>query len=686
MDDYRQFQKFNVIDEVYIEDTVNASFNKIFSFENNGDCCLPNSNTMFKEDAWHIKELYDIKSILNDTKSKLNNYRLNEWSEHTRKRNKAGSVIYFIDKRIEPEFVTQAWCKFYEIVSRFPLVPNNAITNKSFTSVHLCEAPGAFITSLNHWLKSHHPLIKWDWIGTTLNPYYEGNSIERMITDDRFIIHTLEHWEFGPYNTGNIVEEENREQIIENCRRKDVYLVTADGSVDCSNDPGEQEQIVTQLHHCETITALNILSEGGSFLLKMFTIFEHTTVSLLYLLFCCFESIHMFKPATSKEGNSEVYVICLNFKSFQFMKNREIFNKKFNDISTKAMFCREDIPDNFIQEIIKCAEFFKNHQCKVILENIESYDKNFKDVILERIKRTIAERYIDIYELKKLHNKNSEIVGRTKLMAYNNFCCDARSPLDSYNERRSISDLEPVCRLKVLLKLLQNIETLEKDYRFERETKQFYKLWINFGKPYRRIQSSKFVPTKILKTLNQSFEVMEIMNICSDFTTEESVIKYLDRMRFNEELTTIIKFKHINEENNYQLINDIYETLGKIAQGNNLVFIGYSLFSQMNVGLLKLVSRFFYSMNFQPDNNLGYVIIFNNLLSEKNTISRNGRKNFDQLLQVAKLAKSKEKIILSVFSMLDLYETVWMKNITYINLWNIKCFAKNIREKIAQEK
>lgn len=236
MDGYRQFQRFNILDEVYIEDTVNASFNKIFSFENNGDCCLPNPNTMFKEEAWHIKELYAIKEILNETKSKLNNYRLNEWSEHTRKRNKAGSVIYFIDRTIEPEFITQAWCKFYEIVSRFPLVPNDAITNKSFTSVHLCEAPGAFITSLNHWLKSHHPLIKWDWIGTTLNPYYEGNSIERMITDDRFIIHTHENWDFGPYNTGNIVEQENREQIIENCRMKDVYLVTADGSVDCSND------------------------------------------------------------------------------------------------------------------------------------------------------------------------------------------------------------------------------------------------------------------------------------------------------------------------------------------------------------------------------------------------------------------------------------------------------------------
>lgn len=468
MDDYQQ--EFNFINEISIDETVNTLFNKTFSLENNGEFILPNANSMFTEDIWDIKELYEIKFKLNETKSKLNNYRLNQWSEHTRKRNKAGAVLWFIDKTIEPEFITQAWCKFYEIVSRFPLISNNAIKNKSFTSVHLCEAPGAFVTSLNHWLKTHYPLIKWDWIATTLNPYYEGNSIERMITDDRFIIHTLEHWNFGPYNTGNIVEEENRQQIINNCKGKNnIFLVTADGSVDCSNDPGEQEQIVTKLHLCETITALSILSNGGCFLLKMFTIFEQTSVSLIYLLLCCFKSIHLFKPATSKEGNSEIYVICLNFNSKIFANNCEIFNEKFNTFfSSKAIFCRDDIPEKFLQQIINCAEYFKNHQCKVILDNIESFNKNFKNINLEIIKKTVAERFVDIYDLKKLDNEDLQIVGRTKLAAYKNICSITRSPLDSYNERKVMNDLEPNCRLNILLKILQNVEIQEREYRFER--------------------------------------------------------------------------------------------------------------------------------------------------------------------------------------------------------------------------
>lgn len=39
-------------------------------------------------------------------------------------------------------------------------------------------------------------------------------------------------------------------------------LVTADGSVDCMSDPGEQETCVEHLHYCELITALSVLSEG----------------------------------------------------------------------------------------------------------------------------------------------------------------------------------------------------------------------------------------------------------------------------------------------------------------------------------------------------------------------------------------------------------------------------------------
>ena len=41
------------------------------------------------------------------------------------------------------------------------------------------------------------------------------------------------------------------------------FKVTADGSVDCADNPGEQEHHLSRLHWCETISALLILSNGN---------------------------------------------------------------------------------------------------------------------------------------------------------------------------------------------------------------------------------------------------------------------------------------------------------------------------------------------------------------------------------------------------------------------------------------
>ncbi|OWK61685.1 Cap-specific mRNA (nucleoside-2'-O-)-methyltransferase 2 [Lonchura striata] len=63
-----------------------------------------------------------------------------------------------VKKCVNAELCTQAWCKFHEILCSFSLLPEEALQDGELNSVHLCEAPGAFIASLNHFLKSHHVL------------------------------------------------------------------------------------------------------------------------------------------------------------------------------------------------------------------------------------------------------------------------------------------------------------------------------------------------------------------------------------------------------------------------------------------------------------------------------------------------------------------------------------------------
>ena len=61
----------------------------------------------------------------------------------------------------------------------------------------------ADVTKFEHHLSGFNG--QWNWIGNTLNPYYEGNSLSEMIDDDRLIIDTLDRWHFGADNTGNIM-------------------------------------------------------------------------------------------------------------------------------------------------------------------------------------------------------------------------------------------------------------------------------------------------------------------------------------------------------------------------------------------------------------------------------------------------------------------------------------------------
>ena len=77
------------------------------------------------------------------------------------------------------------------------------------------------------------------------NPHYEGNDLGYMINNDRFIIGTLDHWDFGDDNTGDLMRQENLAKLIDRSSELgEVDLVTSDGSIDCQGDPGRQESIV----------------------------------------------------------------------------------------------------------------------------------------------------------------------------------------------------------------------------------------------------------------------------------------------------------------------------------------------------------------------------------------------------------------------------------------------------------
>lgn len=422
---------------------------------------LPEPNSVFKEQPWQLDNLQTLKEDLNRVKSRLNDFNLDEWQRHTYRMNWAGDVLSYVKRCVCPEFTTQAWCKFYEIVCSFPLVPLNEISrnggSNNFTSVHLCEAPGAFVVALNHWLKLNARHVRWDWMASTLNPYCEGNPYNKMVEDDRFIRHTLRHWCFGADNTGNLMRLANLDALVERSKaiaddgRGPIMLVTADGSIDCTDMPGEQENAVVHLQLCETIACMHLLQEGGNFLLKVFTLFEHQSVCLMYLLSCAFQQVTVTKPATSKAGNSEMYVVCLNFKGREHVAPYlSVLRQHYDVCPARAMFSQRYIEDCFMETIKNCSEFFKRHQCEVIENNINAFhSKSYNKLLIElkQIRQEIASMYLKNYKLTKI-SPMDEIIGRKVIEKSSNYIMTKKMRHDSYNERCKKQNLKPIERLR----------------------------------------------------------------------------------------------------------------------------------------------------------------------------------------------------------------------------------------------
>ena len=401
-----------------------------------------------------IKQYFDnfqsMKDELNVAKCLLNNIDIVKWHRHTKYMHLCGQIVSILSQHVNAELVTQAWTKFYTILNTFDLFKN--INLRNVNTVHLCEAPGSFVTSLNHFFKSHYgDKILWNWSATTLNPYYEGNNVYQMIDDDRFIIETLPHWDFGPEFTGDIMNTENLNDMEEKFKDISVTLVTADGSMDCSGNPGEQENLVGLLLLWEIITAVRVLSDGGSFVLKMFTLFEKFTISLVYFLHTLFQSVTFIKPGPSKPGNSEVYVVCEVFSKENCLKS-QLF-KIFVDAAMNNKMLEADIfdkiPKTFVNDIMKYVEIFTVRQIHEIKKNLETF-KNNNHLIpreeLKEIKDYIAKRFLkefSVYPIK-------DVVAPSFVMKMKHGLFYDRSTASnfkrgSYNERIQKNEEQETC-------------------------------------------------------------------------------------------------------------------------------------------------------------------------------------------------------------------------------------------------
>ncbi|XP_059051366.1 cap-specific mRNA (nucleoside-2'-O-)-methyltransferase 2 [Achroia grisella] len=602
-----------VLRDEEFETEINELFSKKYSFRFNSSWKLPDRKLWFSSPPWKAKDLEVLKSRLNFHKSQLNDFNIEEWSSHTRRRNPAGDVGWKLRCIVNPEFPTQAWTKFYECASTYNIIPKEVTAIRKFVSLHLCEAPGAFITSLNHYLKLNHPEVNWKWVANTLNPYYEGNSPSNMISDDRFMFHTLNNWDFGVDNTGNLMDWDNSQATVKKATSLgNVLLVTADGSIDCMQRPDAQEEVTSPLHYCEIITALQALSPGGTFIFKLFTLFEHSTVNLLYLINHMFGEVNIYKPLTSRQGNSEVYAICINYKGSVYLEQyipilkTAYGTEQYNNMS---LFPQDSIPESFLKQIHECAYYFCIMQCQVINNNLQAYLMQNNISLhrdMKRIRGLVATEFIWRYGLKPLDMEHEILKGALHEECKTNM--NPRYHRGSYTERQLYSKMSMKEKSKTIHSLLQAEimsnpaiiinESVKWSHSCDGET--IPNLVFTYGTPLQKINSSKFIFVPIFRLYQQILAEDEFKEIIFSKNFKECESYHRD---LEMQIDKVLKLPEFDYAEIYSVYEKscffrLHDTLKELSLGDTLLVKNLNTLTHFNVGLLFIVSKSFEKIGF----------------------------------------------------------------------------------------
>uniref|UniRef100_A0A0K2UNK7 Cap-specific mRNA (nucleoside-2'-O-)-methyltransferase 1 n=1 Tax=Lepeophtheirus salmonis TaxID=72036 RepID=A0A0K2UNK7_LEPSM len=200
---------------------------------------------------------------------------------------------------------------------------------------------------------------------------------------------------YGADNDGDVFKEKNIAEftnfVMESTDQKGVHFMMADGGFGVDGMENIQEILSKQLYLCQFIVALSIVREGGHFVCKLFDIFTHFSVNLVYLMYKSFEHVSLHKPNTSRPANSERYIICKWKKKdtgpvcgYLLHINRLLNEKNYglNGVTSSSTDVIEIVPRDimfketeFIDYIIKSNNLLGDWQI-IALTKIAAYAKD----------------------------------------------------------------------------------------------------------------------------------------------------------------------------------------------------------------------------------------------------------------------------------------------------------------------
>jgi len=311
-------------------------------------------------------EVYGNFKDLDHTKAKLD--LLDRVSEKNRRAAAKYLNEYELIKLLcKKQVISRAYFKLYELIYFEPVV-----MKQNCDCFFICEAPGGFIECISDIRRKKNlqtryiSISKYD-IFIKYNVYLEESNLIYGDVTDLFVIN----------------------DTIQRTRKRfpnGMDIVTADGGFDVKVFSA-QEIFVSKLMLCEIYIALKTQKVGGIFIIKFFDMFTHNSM-VYYMLLCSFYSyVKIIKPKSSRNCNSERYLVCYEFKGqseitddiytiIKNFQNEQTFTKVYPNFDLSYF-------ENFIKKIKIFNNLILYEQIKTINESIKMV--NSKDTYLQNL-------------------------------------------------------------------------------------------------------------------------------------------------------------------------------------------------------------------------------------------------------------------------------------------------------------
>jgi len=330
-----------------------------------------------------IKELFENQELyINQEYTDINIFK-NEKYGNVKELDKTKGLLDYLDKISEKyrraaakylheyelvkilckkQVISRAYFKLYEIIFFDPIISKN-----NLDCFFICEAPGGFIECVTD-------------IRTRRNLRTDYISISKQDN----LIRYGSYLEEKNLLYGDITEISIIDDTIKKTNHRFPYgldLITADGGFDVKYFVA-QEMMCSKLLLCAIYLALMSQKIGGQFVIKFFDMFSHNSI-VYYLLLCSFYNyVKIIKPKSSRNCNSERYLVCYGFKGKNnlvdsiktIIQNFEISETKFTVVFPNFDFSQIECQ---LQKITSFNNIILHEQIKTINESIKMvYSKN----------------------------------------------------------------------------------------------------------------------------------------------------------------------------------------------------------------------------------------------------------------------------------------------------------------------